>query len=103
MLVRKDLTAAQQLCQAIHAAHEAGIRYGDPELVSSVVVCTVPDQASLVEAQKRLEWKGVKNYLFHEHGDEFEPVQDGLVPTALATEPLDRTRKRWMSGYPLWR
>ena len=82
--------------QSVHAAHEAGIRFGNPEVISSVVICTVPNEAALKEAKDRLDWKGIRNYIFLE--DDI-----GDQATALATEPLDRGRKKFLSSYPLWR
>jgi len=38
--------------QSVHAAHEAGIRFGNPEVISSVVICTVPNEAALKEAKE---------------------------------------------------
>jgi hypothetical protein len=96
VLVRQDLTPAQQLCQAVHAAHEAGIRFGNPSGISSVVICTVPDQVSLLEAQQRLQWKGIQCYTFNE-------PDLGNQSTALATEPIARGARKVLSYYPLWK
>jgi hypothetical protein len=96
VLVRTDLTPAQQLCQAVHAAHEAGIRFGTPQSVSAVVVCALPDEAALRDARDRLSFKGIRSFAFH------EPDLDGQM-TALATEPLARDRRNFLSRYPLWR
>ena len=96
MLVRTDLTPAQQLCQAVHAAHEAGIRFGNPRDVSAVVVCSLPDEAALRDALDRLSFHGIRAYAFREPdlGDQM---------TALATEPLPGNRRNFLSRYPLWR
>lgn len=95
-MIRKDLPPVHQLCQSIHAAHEAGIRFGNAEGISSLVVCSVPDEAALKEAQTKLEARGVKHYMFVE--DDF-----GDQATALATEPLQGSRRRILSDYPLWK
>lgn len=95
MLVRTDLTLAQQFCQAAHAAHEAGIRFGDKERVSSIVLCSVPDEASLLLAKDRLDRKGIRNYIFNE--DDL-----GGQATSIATEPISGGSRRALGGYPLW-
>ena len=95
-MVRTDLTLAQQLCQAVHAAHEAGIRFGTPDRVSAVVVCALPDEAALRDALDRLTFHGIRATAFH------EPDLGGRM-TALATEPLPRNRRNFLSRYPLWR
>jgi hypothetical protein len=86
---------AQQLCQAVHAAYEAGIRFGDPHRISSVVVCSVPDERALQLAEARIRDNGIKSYMFTEPdiGDE---------ATALATEPIFGAARRVLSKYPLW-
>lgn len=95
MLVRKDLSPAQQLVQAVHAAHEAGIRFGDPSLISSVVVCSVPDEQSLLHSKEALDSQGIRSYVFKE-----PDVNDQA--TALASEPLWGSRRKAFSRYPLW-
>jgi hypothetical protein len=95
VLVRKDLPPAQQLVQAVHAAHEAGIRFGDPSLISSVVVCSVPDEPSLLRSKEALDSQGIKSYIFRE--DDF-----GDQATALSSEPLWGSRRKAFSRYPLW-
>lgn len=96
MVVREDLTPPQQICQAVHAAYESGIRYGDKERISSVVVVTVPNEDELLKTKEKLDWKGLKNYLFRE-------PDLGNEATSLATEPLDQKRRRCLGGYPLWK
>lgn len=103
MLVRTDLPLAQQLCQAVHAAHEAGIRHGNPEVVSSVVVCAVPNERALLEARERLDHRGIQSYLFREDGDTITPPTEYDQATALATEPLEHQRRKILSNYPLWK
>jgi hypothetical protein len=95
VLVRKDLPLAQQLVQAVHAAHEAGIRFGDPERISSTVLCSVPDEPSLLQAKERLDSHGIKSSMF------IEP-DIGNKATALATEPLFGKARKVMSSFPLW-
>ena len=95
MLVRSDLSQAQQLVQAVHAAHEAGIRFGDPSSISSVVICSVPSEASLLLAKERADLAGIRTALFVE--DDF-----GDQATAFATEPLHGSLRKVFRDYPLW-
>lgn len=95
MLVRTDITLPQQICQASHAAHESGIRFGDPDRVSSIVLCQVPDERELEKAHWMIEQAGIKSYLFREpdFGDE---------ATALATEPIFGSKRKFFSKFNLW-
>ena len=96
MLVRSDLTAAQQFVQACHAAHEAGIFFGNPDHISSLVLCTVPDEAALRDASRRLQLRGIRFSLFQ------EPDMENQA-TALATEPIPGPLRKVFSKYPLWK
>lgn len=95
MLVCKDLPASQQVVQAVHAAHEAGIRFGDLSQISSVVVCSVPNEQALLCSKEELDVHGVKSYIFHE--DDF-----GNRATALATEPIFGSKRKVLKKHPLW-
>lgn len=94
-MVRTDLSVAQQLVQSIHAAHEAGIRFGDPNNVASVVVCRVSSEEELLKTKERLDSREIRSYLFH------EPDIGGQA-TALATEPVSGSKRKVLSKYPLW-
>lgn len=82
--------------QAVHAAHEAGIQYGNPNDISSVVICKVKDEQDLLKQAKKLERRGIAFAIFREPdiGDE---------ATALATEPIGDERRKYLSHLPLWR
>ena len=95
MLVRTDLPENQQLVQAVHAAHEAGIRFGDPHRISSVVVCSVPDEDHLLRAKEKLDHFGIRSSVF------IEPDMQNQS-TALATEPIWGRLRKAFSNYPLW-
>lgn len=95
IVVRTDLSPAHQLIQACHAAHEAGIRYGIPDDISSLVVCSVPDEAALRLAAATISLKGIKKHLFVE--DDF-----GNQATAFATEPISGEKRRAFKNLPLW-
>lgn len=97
MLIRADLTLPQQMVQAAHAAHEAGIYLAkSKEDVSYLVLCTVPDEEALRKAQYKLEARGIRTSLF------IEPDL-GDQATALASEPVSGRDRRPFSRYPLWR
>jgi hypothetical protein len=96
VLVRTDLPVPQQLVQAVHAAYEAGKHLaGDGSEIDSAVVCNVRNEEELLKAEHRLHLDGIRTVLFREPdiGDE---------ATALATEPLDPSRRRPLSRYQLW-
>ena len=80
----------------MHAAHEAGIRYGNPEAISSVVVCSVPDEETLRMVERKAVDRGIKTVVFEE-----EDI--GNEATALATEPIAGAQRKVFSNYPLWK
>jgi len=94
-LVRTDLTLPQQICQAIHAAYEAGLRADLPDSTRFLVTCQVPDEESLLKAQYEIERKGIHTFLFQE-------PDIGNQATALATEPIAASDRRKLSKYKLW-
>lgn len=95
MLVREDLPLATQMCQAVHAAHEAGIRWGDPEKISSVVICKIPSEVDLTKAAYRIQEHGIPAHVFHE-------PDIGNEATALATSPVNGESRKIFRKYPLW-
>jgi hypothetical protein len=97
VLVRQDIPLAQMMVQACHAALEAGFAFEAPVETSSLIVCTVPDRASLVEAKERLARYGIASEMF------FEPSWD-MGDSALCTQPITNRKQRFvMSKYPLFR
>ena len=97
MLVCGDLSLPQQLCQAVHAAHESGIHLGDKNNgISSVVVCAVPNEDELLRAEHRLAQKGIRTVTFRE-------PDLGNRATALSTEPINGAFRKVLSRYPLWK
>jgi len=97
VLVCGDLSLPQQMCQAVHAAHESGIHLADPTNgISSVVICSVPDETELLKAQHRLEHSGIRTVTFR------EPDLGGRA-TALSTEQINKAARKALSRYPLWR
>lgn len=97
MLVCGDLSPAQQMCQAVHAAHESGIHLADKTNgISSVVICSVPTEDDLLKANFDLKRRGVRSVVFKE-----PDLSDRA--TALATEPLNGESRKFLSRYPLWK
>lgn len=93
--VRADLTPTHQTIQAAHAAHEAGIRFGNPDDVSSLVLCSVPNEEALRCAAEACSLNGIRNYVFEE--DDF-----GNQATAFATEPISGSMRKFFKKLPLW-
>jgi hypothetical protein len=83
------------MCQCAHAAHESGIRFGDSNSISSIVVCSVPDERHLISELERIESKGIKTILFREPDIENQA-------TAFATEPIFGTDRKAFSKLELW-
>lgn len=95
MVVRTDLSIPQQLCQAVHAAHESGIKFGNPDHITSVVICGVPNEDSLISILSKTESKGIKAVLFK------EPDINNQA-TAFATEPITNDNRKIFSNLKLW-
>ena len=95
IVVRRDLSPTHQLVQACHAAHESGIRFGNPDDISSLVVCSVPDEAELRRAAANCSLRGIKTYVFEE--DDF-----GNQATSFATEPISGDVRKAFKKFPLW-
>lgn len=95
-MVRIDLTLPQQICQAVHAAYESGMRLAEPtEYVDRTVICQVPDEDGLLKAKHYIEQKGIRTILFR------EPDIDNQA-TAMATEPMSELDRRKLSKFKLW-
>lgn len=84
------------MCQAVHAAHEAGTHFGDKDSISSVVICAISDEQGLMQAIDRLTSHGIRISIFR------EPDLENQI-TAIATEPLSKPTRKIMSKYQLWR
>ena len=83
--------------QSNHAALKCGSIFNvqDPD-ATSIVTLQVADKQALLEAQERIEGKGIMTALFE------EPAF-GMGYSAFATEPVYACRKRKvMSKYKLW-
>lgn len=94
MLVRKDLSPAQQAVQAAHAALEVGRSLHSDRVHPHLVVCGVNSQAQLENALSKVQALGIKCHPF------VEPDIGGQL-TAFATEPLSGEARRHFRRYNL--
>lgn len=96
VLIRRDISLAQQVVQSNHAAWEAGLAFEAPAQTCSIVVCSVAGQKELLEAAGRLHRYGIEHQVF------FEP-DFGMGYSALCTRALASKKERYvLSKYPLW-
>ncbi len=93
--MRTDLTREQQLVQAVHAAHEAGMKYC-PNRTLSVVVCEAKGPEHLECITSDLDAKNISHVVFHE-------PDMGDVATSIATEPVGDQERRLLKRYRLWK
>jgi hypothetical protein len=98
VLVRRDLPAAQQAVQAIHAALEAGragliARGGEHP---HVVLCRVSSIGALLRASDQLKGAQIRHQVF------CEPDLD-CAPTALATEPVRGLNRAHFRRFQLYK
>lgn len=83
--------------QSIHAGHEAGIYLSKKQKEpNSLVVCSVPNEQTLLKTQKFLKSKGIRTVLFKE-------PDIGNQYTALASEPVYGDKRKAFSSFPLWK
>jgi len=88
---------AQQIVQAVHAAHDAGRFFSNyNDTVSSVVVCKTPTEDTLLHEADKLKMRGIRIAIFH------EPDRGGEA-TALATESLNGEHRRAFNKWKLWK
>jgi hypothetical protein len=95
VLVRNDLSKAQQAVQSAHAAIESSRRYlkeGDEH--PSVILCSVKNENKLMKYAKHFEDIGVDHVLFRE-------PDIGNAPTALASRPLVGKDRQAFSRFQL--
>jgi hypothetical protein len=93
VLVRTDIPLRQQLVQSVHAGIQATALF--PSREPWLVVCAVPDAATLRRAKEDLAESDIDSALFYEPDNE-------LGYTALATAPITREKRKVLSRYPLW-
>jgi hypothetical protein len=97
IFIRKDLSLAQQLVQASHAALEAGFEFEKPHKTSSIIMIGAENKDELYNIRDRLERHGIRHHMF------FEPDFE-MGHSAIATEPIkDLKTRRLMSKYSLYK
>jgi hypothetical protein len=95
VLIRRDLSAPQQIVQACHACLEASRTFLSADCEHPhLVVCGVRDERRLGRSLARLRQAGVRFYAF------FEPDLDNQL-TAAVTEPVRGAQRRVFQDYHL--
>lgn len=95
VLVRADLSLAQQAVQAIHAAMNAAAKFGGLSEDTRLALLTVQDSHELIVWQQRLSGRGIPYTTF------WEP-DHAIGESALATPPLDARQGKAFARLPLW-
>jgi hypothetical protein len=95
-MVRTDLSPAQQIVQASHAAYEAGLHGQAGGDIKSLVLCACDSEQELEKAQEYLKRHDIPHVLFRE-------PDIGNQATALATLPVNAAQRKRLSRWPLWR
>ena len=97
VFVRKDLSLPQQIVQSIHAAYEAALHITENDgEINSTVLCQAESEKQLLEISEYLDYRGIKHKTF------VEP-DIGHQHTSIATEPLTKKQRKYLSKFPLWK
>lgn len=95
VLVRNDLSKAQQTVQAAHAAIESGRKYLNPgDEHPSVIMCSVKSEAKLLKCADEFAAQGIDHVIFKE-------PDIGNKATALASRPLVGKERQAFSRFQL--
>lgn len=86
-LIRKDISAEQQIVQTAHATLEAGFRFQMPKSVANLIVLEIADEPALRMASDKLMMLGIDHHMF------FEP-DNNMGFSAIATRPITEKRER---------
>ena len=96
VFIRTDLPIAQQTVQAVHAAYEAGIKFGiKKDGIDSVVICQVKSEQELELISTKLDYKETPFVEFYE-------PDIGNQLTSIATGALQNGQRKHLSKYKLW-
>jgi hypothetical protein len=93
LFIRTDLSPAQQIVQASHAALEAGNRFGPH---SHLVLIAAEGEDTLLKAAAQLNEQGIELETF------FEPDENAGY-TAFCTQPLQGEQRKPLRKYQLYR
>lgn len=81
--------------QSCHAAHEAGIRFGDKSKIHNLIVCSVKNEEELHKEAFKLKIHNIDTFIFK------EPDMDNEA-TAIASELISGCRRKYFSKFKLW-
>ena len=96
VFLRTDITLAQQLVQASHAALEAGLKDKHTyQQTSSIIIFQIPDEQNLKKELEYIQSLGIKCASF------YEPY-DNMGITAFATLPVTEDSRHFFKQYTLW-
>ena len=97
-IVRKDIGLHQQMAQSGHSALEAGIRFGNKDQISSMIILQVANEAELMKASEHLQMHGIEHYMF------WEPDFGPMGYTSLTTCPMtEKSERNIFRKWKLWR
>lgn len=96
VFVRQDLTLAEQLVHAAHAAYHMGNLFPEElQGLPSIVVVGTPHPKAFDKVIRRLAENGIAHYVWSDPDTSYGP-------TAIATEPLNSEEKLCLANYRLW-
>ena len=101
VLVRRDISLADQMVQAAHASQESGAQFGCPDSCH-MVLCGVKDESELRAAALHIELNNIQLAMFYEpDSDQFTGKPMGY--TALCTEPIHGEQRKAMRKFQTWK
>ena len=96
IFIREDLSHAQQIVQAAHAALEAGFVYDQPKDSTHIVLIGAKNEEELLKISQYLKNCSIDSQIF------YEPDFDTGY-TAIATKPLYGEERQPLKKYSLFR
>ncbi len=85
--IRNDISPEQKIVQLGHATWEAGQRFSNPGVISSLILLNADNEDDLVSIARKLDEKGIEYYMF------FEP-DNNMGYSALCTRPMSTNKER---------
>lgn len=95
IFIRKDLSPAQQIVQASHAAMEMGYKHTPTPSPTHIVLIGMETQEALVHTADYLTSHNIPHEMFH------EPDYDTGF-TAIATRPITGSQRKLFKRYSLY-
>lgn len=96
VFVRQDISLAEQLVHAAHAAYHMGSEIPPLAGLPSLVMIGIPHVGSLAKVRTKLRDNGIAHYIWCDPDTEYGP-------TAIATRPLSAQEKSALTNYRLWK